>query len=207
MYFIHFTFYVQPSEIPFHGNVCVAERYLCISMDLVLESGSWRAESGWGGRPTAVVLLECLDFSDVNNGQDPEAKRLGELLFAVFEPYGQLVRLRLFPEQDAAAIEFEDIGASARARVHEDRRQMGRKPVRLSRGLLIPYTTAASLPFAKKLCTPRCHLLLESTGRYHPVMRSRNASETVFYWIGRCAYPTWSCIRQIRPLMTPSTSS
>lgn len=116
-----------------------------------------RADGGWGGQPTALVLLECLDFSEVLNGEDPEALRLGDLLRAVFEPYGELLRLRLFPEQEAAAIEFADVGASARAQVNEDRRQMGRKPVRLLRGTLLP---CCLVQYARAITAPLCHCTL-----------------------------------------------
>lgn len=34
----------------------------------------------------------------------------------VFEPYGDIYRLRTFPEQEAAALEFSDTAAAARVR-------------------------------------------------------------------------------------------
>jgi hypothetical protein len=85
-----------------------------------------------------LLLLECLDFSEVLNGGDPEGLRLGRLLRAVFEPYGELCRMRLFPEQEAAAVEFAEKSASAQARINEDRRMIGRKPVHIAHLRLYP---------------------------------------------------------------------
>jgi len=86
----------------------------------------------WGGHWTPLLLLECLDMTDVLNGTDPSALALGDLLRQVFSPYGELKRLRIFPEQEAAAIEFVLAGAALRAKAGEDRLLMGRKPVRIS---------------------------------------------------------------------------
>lgn len=73
-----------------------------------------RADDRWGGNATPLLLLECLDFTDVLNGTDPEAMAVGNVLRDVFAPYGDLKRLRVFPEQEAAAIEFAEAGSAAR---------------------------------------------------------------------------------------------
>lgn len=72
------------------------------------------ADERWGGHATPLLLLECLDMTDVLNGTDPSALALGDLLRQVFCPYGELKRLRIFPDQEAAAIEFVLAGAALR---------------------------------------------------------------------------------------------
>ena len=73
-----------------------------------------RTDDRWGGNATPMLLLECLDFTDVLNGTDPEALAVGNVLRDVFATYGDLKRLRVFPEQEAAAIEFAEAGSAAR---------------------------------------------------------------------------------------------
>lgn len=90
-------------------------------------------EQRWGV-PTKVLLLECLDVAGIAEelGTADAEGALEDQLRAVFEPYGDIYRLRTFSEQEAAALEFSDTAAAARAKVHEDGRQMGRKPMRAS---------------------------------------------------------------------------